>query len=441
MSSNQRGPFLDRLTYDVRLAIYTYVVLPPFSGCRDYLGLPLSCRQTYNEIDQEGTRQLRMFLNDTRRTGIVKLNSDDSVQDVKQSSIQMDCCLDLQVKEPTSVLRPVVVFLEVPFILPPVEHDWYLQPPLRTLRTNSDGNSHHIIHRPRTQMPQGDIDSSQDATQSYQGRICSRRNATQQPPPHIWHLPTTVRHHPASHITQQQKYAMRIKELLRPIEALHRLHAEIRIQLTADEETVARISQEIVRYSNPGLETGSTLDSTALGWLLEMYMDHLKQRCLRNIGARRRNWAFHTRAIEITWDLTSPCPIWPMSKLPQSHWAPHTASNTRFGSQDCHECRLLCTDDCREGTIRFRFDVKKAIQTQLDHVEKTLREMKPEQRRPVGAYIERLEYDIFYDREKLSVLGVPGYEQSGSQEEREESLNESWKKRREAAESSTAGGC
>lgn len=81
-------------------------------------------------------------------------------------------------------------------------------------------------------------------------------------------------------------------------------------------------------YSNPDLETGYTLDSTALGWLLEMYMNHLKQQSLHNIDARHRNWAFHTKAMGIIWDLTSPRPIWPTSRVSQSHWTSRTVPNT-----------------------------------------------------------------------------------------------------------------
>ena len=438
MEASQRSLFLDRLTHDVRLAIYTYFVLPPFSGCRDYRGLSLSCRQLCNEMNQEGTRQLRIFLQDISRTCVAKFTGDGSIQRNAQSSVYEDHCLHLQVEEPTSVLRLVVLFVRLPFILPPIEHDWYLQPPLRTLRTDREGNSCHISHRPQTEMPPSEISGSQDAIRRHQGRIRPRQYATQHPPPQVWRLPITVRRHPTSHIVQQSRYAMHIKQLLTPIEVLHELHADIQIQLTADKETVARISQELMLYSNLNLETGYKLDSTALGWLLEMYMNHLKQRCLHKIGARRRDWAFHTRAMNIVWDLTSPCPIWPMSQLPKSNWRPRTKPNTNF---DCHECQLLCTDDCREGMVQLKFDVEKAVRSKLDFAEKRLREMEPERQEGFEAYIERLEHDVFYSKEKLSVLDITGYELAGSQEEREERMNESWKKRRETGEVCRRHGC
>jgi hypothetical protein len=438
MRPSQRGPFLDRLTHDVRLAIYAYVVLPPFSGCRDYRGLSLSCRQLCDEIDQEGTRQLRIFLQDISRTGIVKFAGDGLLQSNAQSSIQVDHCLHLQFEEPTSVLGPVVVFVKVPLTLPPPEHDWYLQSPLRTLRTDREGNSQHTFHRPPTEMLRSEISGSQNATRRNQGRICPRQHATPHTLPHVWHLPITVRRHPGSHIGQQSIYAVHIKELLTPIEALHQLHANIQIQLTADEETVARISQELLLYSNHDLKPGYKLDSTALGWLLEMYITHLKQRYLHNIGVRRREWAFHTRAMDIVWNLTSPCPVRPMSQVPQSSWRRRTKPNT---SHDCHECQLLCTDDCREGMVRLKFDVEKAVRTKLTFAEERLREMESERQEGVEAYIERLEYDVFFQKEKLSVLGVAGYELAGSQEEREERLNDSWRERREVGDFCRRHGC
>lgn len=92
--------------------------------------------------------------------------------------------------------------------------------------------------------------------------------------------------------------------------------------------------------------------------------------------------------------------------------------------------------------VRLEFDVKRAVQAKLDQADKTLREMKPEQRQNNVAFIERLEYDIFYGKEKLSVLGVAGYKQTGSLEEREKSLNDEWaRKRRGAVEFSRNDRC
>ncbi|KAF3050521.1 hypothetical protein E8E11_008957 [Didymella keratinophila] len=129
--------------------------------------------------------------------------------------------------------------------------------------------------------------------------------------------------------------------------------------------------------------------------------------------------------MDIIWDMTSSDPISPLPQLLQSHWTPRTVPNTRFG----------------KGMVRLKFDVKKDIQARLDQAEKNLRDMEPERRQTAEAYIERLEYDIFHNREKLSVLGVAGYKQSDSQEEREKILDESWRKRPEATEGSTVDEC
>lgn len=177
--------------------------------------------RVYKAATDVGTRHFR--------TGIVSFDGDCSIQDTEQSPVHMDCCLHLQVKKPTSVLRPVVLFVQVPFKLPHTEHDWYLQPPLRTPQRDRDGNVHHLIHRPRIEIPRSEASDSQDASKRHQAHMCPRQHTTQQPPPHVWHLPITVRHHPASRIMQQQRYAMHIKELLRPIEALYKLHADIQI--------------------------------------------------------------------------------------------------------------------------------------------------------------------------------------------------------------------
>lgn len=425
MHVSQGNAFLDTLTHDVRLAIYARIVLPPFEGCREYLGLPFSCRQIYNEIDHEGTRRLRMFLQDVCRTSIAKHEDDRPLQEAAWVSDSMGGYLQLQFKEPTSVLRPVVVFIKVPFTLPPTGHDWYLQPQIRTLRTDRDGASNYILHRPRIEVSRTKAISSHEIAARYQSHY------TGQPRPLVWHQPITIQHHPASRIAQQRRYATHIEDLLKPIEVLHRLHADIQVQLTVDEETVARISQELVLHSTPDPESSYALDSTALGWVLELHMNYFKERSARMISARRRNWAFNTRTMDIVWSMTSSAPIWPLPQLPQSHWSPREVPNTRFGHQNCHEYQLICTDDCREGMVRLQFHIKKAVQFQLDHASNTLQEMEPERRQTVEAYIERLEYDIFYCKEKLSVLGVAGYKQSGSLEEREEELNKSWRKRRE----------
>ena len=63
ISAQPDSPLLG-VAYEIRLAIYSFLTLPPLEECTEIGGLFLSCRQLKLEIEQEATpgRHLRLRL-------------------------------------------------------------------------------------------------------------------------------------------------------------------------------------------------------------------------------------------------------------------------------------------------------------------------------------------------------------------------------------------
>lgn len=60
MAGLQHESLLLNLVYELRLAIYAHIILPPFNEHHEFAGLFLSCRQIKKEMEREGQIRLRL---------------------------------------------------------------------------------------------------------------------------------------------------------------------------------------------------------------------------------------------------------------------------------------------------------------------------------------------------------------------------------------------
>lgn len=415
MATTEGSLFLSRLTHDTRLAIYAYLVLPPFDNCRDYSGLWLSCRQLYNEIDDEGTRQLRIYLRDVARPSVETPGINDSSQDAARSRLDVGRCLDLQFIEPTSVLGRVVVSVEALFSLPPMEYDWHFELPQRFMGRDSSGRPHEYFNRPRTRVPRF-------GTPASERHICYNKtireplyNPRQQLPSHV-----------ALYRSEQMKqYGRHISKLLVPIGKLHRLHADIEIHLTADEMTTRRISHEFAseQKTRPNQYAADMLESTALGWLLYLHVHQVSIQSVQSMKEWRKDWEFNVKSITFRWNF---CPLHHISRsqqLPRTDWKPRPVPAHSSHRDKWEERQVSCTDDRREGMIQLKYRVREYVQslleTQLGKIAAADEKTAYSKENP-----GRFGYNILLNREKLRRLGCAGYQEPGSRGEREMRIEE-----------------
>lgn len=61
------GPFFERLSYDVRVLIYSYLDFFPFPDRRSSSGLAASCRKAHEETAKEAPRQLWIYLQQLKK--------------------------------------------------------------------------------------------------------------------------------------------------------------------------------------------------------------------------------------------------------------------------------------------------------------------------------------------------------------------------------------
>lgn len=203
MTVSYHNSFFDRLPYDTRLELYSCITLPPFDVWSDYAGLWLSCRRLYKEVDREGMRQLRLYLQSISVCGSITSDRDRTPESLSDDGAEQHLNLDFEASSSIFGFSPIGV--KVPFLLPPVEHDWQLQerPPRMC------GNSLRAIMRKGPH------------NRAYQ-KMMAR----------------------GEYSRQKELYKQRVNSLFEPIGKLHRLHANIKIHLVADRSTATRITEE-----------------------------------------------------------------------------------------------------------------------------------------------------------------------------------------------------
>ncbi|KZM28028.1 uncharacterized protein EKO05_0002057 [Ascochyta rabiei] len=357
MTVSHLNSFLGRLPYDVRLELYSYITLPPFEGWSDYSGLWLSCRQLYEEVDREGTRQLRIYLQSISGYDSIKSDHDGTPEGCSDGAEQH---LSLEFEAPSSIFGFPPIGVKIPFLLPPVEHDWQLQgPPPRIC-----GNGVRAIMRLGPQNPK----YHKMMTRWEQGR-------------------------------QEALYKRRVSKLLEPIGWLHRLHVNIKVCLLADESTATRITKEAT--FDKQLVFRPELASTALGQMLDIYVHQLSDQSSERMRCWSEDWAFYTHTIDMAWDFTSHDP----EVREQHQWRPH------YGGDECRENKLSYTGDRREGTVHMTFDVGTYVQMRVSEVQGQIEAMIAEGRAERDkAMLDRFKETLAQNKKKLRKLGISGRE-------------------------------
>ncbi|KAJ4985681.1 hypothetical protein SVAN01_08856 [Stagonosporopsis vannaccii] len=345
--------FFDRLPYDVRLELYSCITLPPFDGWSDYVGLWLSCRRLYKEVDREGTRQLRLHLQSISVCGSIKSDRDWTNRFSDDGAEQR---LSLDFEASSSIFGFPPISVKVPFLLPPVEHDWHLQkPPPRIC-----GNGVRAILRKGPHDP------------AYQ-KMMTR-----------W-----------EHGRKEELYKQRVESLLEPIGKLHRLHANIKIHLIVNESTATRINEEATLYKQ--IVFRPELASTALGRLLDTYVHQLSDQSSERMRCWSEEWAFHTQTIDMAWNFTSHDP----DVREQHQWRPH------YGGDECRENKLSYTRDRREGTVHMTFDVGTYVQRRYSEVRHQIEEMIAKGRAESDwEMLGRFKETLSQNEKKLRKLGI-----------------------------------
>lgn len=306
---------LQGLPYDVRLELFSHMILPPFDGCQEYAGLWLSCRQFYEEANLEGKRQLKKYADSVSRTpdnvdpeGIPVHSSGDEAADPN---------IEILIPHSLVYARPIIV-VNVPFLLPPQEHDWQFQKPPPRMCGNG---LRHLLAKP------GPRRDAFNVAQNKRNE-CSR---------------------------QQEMYRQRVIRLLGSIADLDNLYARLEIHIIARDDAA-----NIVKGTkfNRRLDSAERLESLVLGKMLKTYLD-----CIRSESwVRMQRWsqgrAFHVTQIDVTWNFGTTDPT---AHRVQDPWGSFGCIPTPTNSR----ARAEYTADRREGFGHISFDIKAFLQLQL----------------------------------------------------------------------------
>ena len=314
MTSPAHDLSLQGLPYDVRLELFSHMILPPFDGCQDYAGLWLSCRHFYEEADSEGRRQLKMYADSTSRTP-VKVDAKDTPGHSSDDEAA-DPSIDILIP-PSVYARPIIV-VNVPFLLPSQEHDWQFQkPPPRMCGTG----------RCRLLATPGPRRDAYYAAQDK--RIeCSK---------------------------QEEMYRQRVAKLLGSIADLHNLYARVEIHIIADDVAADSVKRTVFERR---LDHANLLHSVVLGKILKVYLDLIRSESWERMQRCSQGWAFHTTQIDITWNFGSTDPT---ARRVQDPWGSISYIPLATNSH----ARAEYTADRREGFVHMNFDIRAFLQLQF----------------------------------------------------------------------------
>jgi hypothetical protein len=352
MATPQPDSFLLRLTHDVRLDIYSHIILPPFDGCRDYAGLFRACRQLKEEVDREATRQLQIYLHKISKDEQAN-SSDDSSAEVNGG--EMGHHHSLEFINTSTVLGNPIVGVKVPFLLPPIAHDWHYQKyPLR--------------------FGCGVAYSSQPLSK-YQIASIERDR-------------------------QEGVYGKYIKQLLMPIRQLHKLHlTSIDIELIVDKNIATRIAEDTALDKRlDKYRPQSLLEATVIGRLLQIYMRRLSDQGFFDMAGSTKDCAFNTRIINVAWNFGSQ-----KTTILQANYKSPTALWEGISSQ------VSSSEDHRKGVVQVMFNVEDYLQREISDDKRRLRIMETRERMGVcerdQEWINKLRSGLAKNREKLQKLG------------------------------------
>lgn len=233
---------LQGLPYDVRLELFSHMILPPFDGCQDYAGLWLSCRQFFEEADSAGRTRLQMYANCISRAS-EKADSEDAAG---HSSGDDAADPSLEILVPASVCGRPIIVVKVPLLLPPQEHDWHLQEPPPTMCGT------WLVRLLGTPGP--------DRDEYYAAR--DKRQEC---------------------LKQEEMYKQRVERLLGSIGDLHNLYARVEIHIGANEDAANSIRDPLFDQRLCYL---NHLHSVVLGKMLDVYLKSIREQSLCS-GCRR----------------------------------------------------------------------------------------------------------------------------------------------------------
>jgi hypothetical protein len=121
MYESQPESQLLRQAYEIRLAVYSHIDLPPFDGHAAYAGLFLACRQLKHETEHEAKLQFNAFLEKMeRRIGVEHetLRQDWQHTDAGGGG-------KIEITRPESAFSYPEVTVHIPFLIPCPEDEWH----------------------------------------------------------------------------------------------------------------------------------------------------------------------------------------------------------------------------------------------------------------------------------------------------------------------------
>lgn len=359
MADQGSSLFLTRLTHDARLEIYSHLILPPFDGCQTSTGLFLACRQLQRELDQEGVRQLRIFLDGVGKAEPRRQYSRSSAKEEAEVQEEVGRFGYLSFARPTTVSKTVPIRVKVPFILPKISYHW-----------------HHQRH-------------------------LSSRRAMGCTPPQLNELQR-------EHERQQEVYKAQVTYLLEPLRELHLLHApSLEIDLVADEATRERIAKdselfEVDRYfhffGGPSVRPAA-LNDTILGLLLTYYVQTLGDNAGYTMMDTSSDWAFNTTTVKVAWDFGPDSTDVSAKDLHRYSCGNFFIFNSGFG-------QALCTSDRLRGTVQINYDVVRFVRRQVSKLKERVRSARAREPGYMMVNISEEERKLARQESKLRKLGI-----------------------------------
>lgn len=348
---------LQGLPYDIRLELFSHMKLPPFDGCQDYAGLWLSCRQFYAEANSEGRRQLKMYADRMSR-----ISDEVDPETPVRSSDGKAANLNIEIMIPPSVYARPIIAVNVPFLLPPQEHDWQFQkPPPRMCGTG-------------------------------------RRNLLATPGPRrdAYYAARNKRNECSK---QEELYKQRVDRLLGSIGDLHNLYARIEIHIIAGDDA-ANFIKDPVFYQR--LEHADYLHSVVLGKMLKVYLSFIRNESFERMQRCTQEWAFHVTQIDISWNFGSKDPT---ARRVQDPWGLMSCISTATHSH----ARAEYTADRREGSVQMNFDIRAYLQLELKKRINKLKGSVARQDPHNETELSRLREAIALDEKRLESLEMERY--------------------------------
>jgi hypothetical protein len=107
--------------YEIRLAIYSHIDLPPFDGHEEYFSFFLACHQLKHELERETRLWLKAYLAKVERKVVAEYQEQKGVEPVADAVALQT----IQISQSRSPKGFPELSATVPLYLPQFQHDWH----------------------------------------------------------------------------------------------------------------------------------------------------------------------------------------------------------------------------------------------------------------------------------------------------------------------------